>query len=444
MADMDPVSVGARLRAGVGALVGDLTAGQRWTTGLAVGLALIVLAFGLPSTTRILVEEQALAAPAAPSSAPSADPGPRTPAPSSPPGPTLASPAPVGSPNATPTTPRPTPGASPVPEPGITTVVLAEPDFAVPGRGDDAIALHFVLDLGLNAAVELIDDVERLCRVGSRAHLAVAASALPAELERCLRDAGVAVVSWNDAGRADDGSGLSTRRGAARSLLDTATELDLDGRIALVADGRLRPALEAALGSAERAGLTFTTTVWLDDGTPGPGVALGLAGEDLDTVVFATSTSNQSLIASQLGLFAPGVDHVILDAADSVSDQNTSPALDGARAVTAVLFPWHPGNEALRASCRSSWEQAQSAPVVLGDAELQRVLLWCQQIALAAAIVDRLAAGESAVGTTSASTMTTALGPLAGGGFGPTRVTTATWAADCACWSSDGRFREAP
>src|SRR5688572_9433511 len=42
--------------------VDDLTPGQRWTAGLMVALAVVVLAFGMPSPTRLVRPGQAAAA----------------------------------------------------------------------------------------------------------------------------------------------------------------------------------------------------------------------------------------------------------------------------------------------------------------------------------------------------------------------------------------------
>lgn len=319
-------------------------------------------------------------------------------------------------------------------------VALASAASAPPGRDDAAMALHFILERNLAAAVEGVDDVARVCEVASRATIAFAADALPAALSECLRDAGVVVISFDDAvSAAPHPAVLSTRRGAARSLLDTAALLgaELDGDLALVADSRLQPALEPAIAAARSLGLRFATTVWLD-GSAGPDVALGLAGDAIDHVVFATSTANQSSIATQLQTLSPSTRYTVLDAADSVVNQSTAPALDGARAVTSVLFPWHPGNDGLRAECRESWESAQSPPATLDNNELRRALLWCQHVRLAAEVASMLGqAGGQANSASAASSVTTALGPLPDGGFGPTRVTTATWSAGCACWTSE-------
>lgn len=442
---MRSASPAARTVAAISALTDELTPGQRWTTALAGGLAVLILAFGLPSPVRTVIE----AAPVGPASrvgeVEGDDPGigPTGPAPGlvaggSGPG--------VGS-DGTPVIsdgPQPSAdGAPDTPAAGpLRVVALADPSLAVPGRGDDAIALHFVLEVGLPAAVELLDDAGRVCAVASRAAVAVASAALPPEVDACLAEAGVVVISWDDAKPAGKAApALSTRRGAATSLIDTARTLDLDGRSALVADGRLRHSLEPAIDLAAGEGLTFVDTVWLD-GSASPSVALALASMDLDHVVFATSTANQSTIATQLRPFAPAVDHVVLDVADSVVEGRTSPALDGARAVTSVQFPWHPGNEGFRSSCRSSWEEAQPSLGVVGDAELLRVLQWCQHVRLAAAVAELLAAGAEPAEAKGQSGLTTAIGPLPGGGFGPTRLTTATWSASCACWSADGSFEE--
>lgn len=435
------VDVGARA-------VRDLTPGQRWTTGLMLGLALLVLGFGLPSATRTVFpaaareDEGTAAAPAEAVVAP-AQPGFAE---------ALVRPLPAGSVDVAPAPLGPNDAVVPVSgSTGVSVVALYDPAVGVADRGDDAMAKRFLATAGVPATFVSIADTDAACAAVKGATLALAGGPLPEPIRTCLRFQGIYSLSFDDdvpLGAVDDiahDTTLTTRRGVARSLFDTASgaSSQLTGPLGLVADERLRGSLESLLPAARAAGLNITTVVWLPAGDPSASVALTMAGAGLSGVLFATSTQNQSTIGSQVRTLAPSTKLVVLDAADSITSSAYPPVLDGAIAVTSIQLPWHPGADEQRAACRATWESAQTPPVILSDAELLRALTWCQHAAMAAPTVERaMTVGLRAAlfGLEVTSPITSPLGGLRDGGYGPLTVTLATWGAACSCWSSTVPF----
>lgn len=445
MTRLDVATVGRRARQAVADAVGELTAGQRWTVSLMLGLALLVLAFGLPSATRLVLPPRSSAA--AETASQSSDGGPAPDAPTLATDPIVRPAHPIDSSDASPTTAPPFDDGTTAPVPSLKVVALVDPAAGTGDRTDEAMAKRFLAAAGVSATVVQLADAAATCEAARVGTLVVSSAPLSAELTSCLHGAGVATLSFDDGFSTGATSlSVSTRRGAARSLLDTATRAhaQLTGKLALVADERLRPALEPALPTARARGLDISTTTWLAPGDSPVGVAVDLAGAGVSGVLFATSVANQSVIGSQLKVLSPGVALGVLDAADSVTTASYPPAFDGALAVTSVQLSWDPGAATQRAACRSVWESAQTPPAILGDAELLRALLWCQHAAMAAAAAERLGAGLVGSLTSQAvdSPVTSRLGGLADGGYGPTRITTATWSAACGCWGASTPFTE--
>ena len=427
--------------------VRDLTPGQRWTTGLMIGLALLVLGFGLPSATRTVFPAAASEAAGPTSSSPD-----RATAPEPPSftdtlvRPLLTGPVDVAGPVDPPDTPV-TPPASTL----VSVAALYDPAVGFGDRTDEAMARRFLATAGLQATFVPIDDTDAACAALKGSTLAIAGGPLPDEIRTCLRLLGIYSLSFDDdvpLGAVDDlahDTTVTTRRGVARSLLDTAAvaSTQLTGSLGLVADQRLRGSVEPLLPAARAAGLDITTVVWLPAGEPPASAALTLAGAGVLGVLFATSTQNQSTIGSQLRTLAPTAKLAVLDAADSITSSSYPPVFDGAIAVTSIQLPWHPGAEEQRAACRATWESAQTPPAILGGAELLRALTWCQHSAMASSVAQRaLALGLRAalLGLEVTSPITSPLGGLRDGGYGPTTVTSVTWGASCACWSSTMPF----
>lgn len=453
---MTPPGMPAAARRAVDACTGavqDLTPGQRWTTGLMLGLSLIVLGFGLPSATRTVFPASASERVASAV------------------GPTDEVVAPVRAPftevivrpsrspvqsDTVGTAPGPVlnddVAQAPIGPTGVSIVALYDPAVGVGDRTDEAMARRFLATAGVTATFVPIDDTDAACAAVKGATLAVAGGPLPEAVRTCLRLSGIYSLSFDDdapLGAIDDtahDTALTTRRGAARSLFDTAAvaSTQLTGSLGLVADQRLRGSVESLLPAVRAAGLNITTVVWLPAGDPPASAALTLAGAGVSGVVFATSTQNQSTIGSQLRILAPSTKLVVLDAADSMTSSAYPPVFDGAVAVTSVQLPWSPGAAEQRAACRSTWEGAQTPPVILGDAELLRALTWCQHAAMASTVTERVATlglRGALFGLKVTSPITSPLGMLRDGGYGPTTVTQVTWGASCSCWSSTAPFK---
>ncbi len=430
MSTVGPVRVHVAVRA----MVDDLTPGQRWTASLAAGLAALVLAFGLPSSVRTIIpssERRSAGEQAAP-----VDPGvmvePVDPRPVAPPA--------RGDGAAV----RPAPTAEPTPpdEPAPLQVV-ALVDGSISGdRGDARIAELFLDDAGVQARTVAFDpaDPGASCGQLAGAGLVVAGGPVPPALRSCT-DPSAVTMGWDDDLAATDERSLSTRRGVARSLLDTAARIgrDLPGPVVVVGDERFRAPLRDSLGAASALGLPIQDAVWLpDEGSVPPDAVIGLAGTGVRTVLFATSTQRQALLAAQLMLLTPGARFVVLDAADSVLAGDYSLVFDGATAVSAIQHPWHPGDAETRTACRTRWEQEQDPAQVADDQELLRVLTWCQHASLVAAITkaNPRTVLDGLRGLRVRSPLTTAV-DLHGFDFGPRTATVAQWSADCTCWQSD-------
>ncbi len=423
-----------------------MTSGQRWTAGLMFGLALAVLAFGLPTATRSVVP-----AAAGELETPAVDPSDVAP-------PTAAPPLtdtlvrPPRQPSSAPTVAEPSVPADASPAPPTTVamvavkvVALVEPATGVGDRTDEAMARRFLEAAGVTATYVPLGEAVATCDAVQEATLVVAGGPLPADLRRCLNDAGIMSLSFDDDGSLGPvAHAVSTRRGAARSLFDTAAQsgLSLDGDLGLAADERLRPTIEPLLPAVRAAGLDITAVEWLPPGEPPASAAVALVGAGVEGVLLATSVGNQSTIASQLRTFSPSVRLGVLDAADAVLVGSYPPVFDGAVAVTSVQHPWHAGAEAARAACRETWESAQTPPAVLSAGELTRALTWCQHAAMIGAAQTRSSDGfaPALLGLEVDSPITAPLGLLRDGGFGPSMVTVATWSAQCGCWASTAPF----
>ena len=432
--------------------VAALSPGQRWTASLACALAVVVLAFGLPEGARVLVREPAAAAAATPAPngpAPVAEGPAAAEGPANTQAPTGAG-APADPGGATdPASPLPSAGGTegPAAAPGV--VALVSPARPVPDpRGDEALARRYLAAASLPAEVVAIaEDGPTCAAVITAGTLAIASGALAAPLRRCLTEGGVSVISFDHAGGAD--GVLATRRGAAASLLDTAARLrraaPLTGRVGIVVDRSLRPAVDAVLPALRRRGVDVVDVVSLsgdDAGSEITAAVLGFAGNDIGTVVFATTVRNQGLWAAQHVVVRPGVRFVVADAFDSIVEEGYPAVFDGAVAVTSIAVPWSDrGGDvpAPRQRCLDVWEADQAAPLPLEGLALQRALAWCQHILLAAAAVG----GQPLAEVELPSILTSRLGPLPGDArFGPQEDAVLRWRAACACWEREQPFAE--
>ncbi|MEO7429727.1 MAG: hypothetical protein ABIY48_10165, partial [Acidimicrobiales bacterium] len=276
---MHAVATSAR-RAGRGMAksVSELTSGQRWTVSLMLGLAVVVLAFGLPTATRLLLPAERSAAAETPSAMPPA-PGSANTAPNLATHPILRpASSGVGSEDAP---PRAADGSDVLvlPSASLKVVALVDPAAGTGDRTDEALARRFLAAAGVPATFVPITDTTATCAVARQGNLVLASAGLGMDLRSCLQAAGVWTLSFDDAVPSGRAMGeLSSRRGAARSLLDTAVRAhtQLTGKLALVADRGLRSVLESLVPEARAKGLDISTVTWLAPGEAPVGVALDL------------------------------------------------------------------------------------------------------------------------------------------------------------------------
>lgn len=426
-----------------------MTPGQRWTASLTVALGVVVLAFGFPQVTRLVVPQAAAGAGGGVvrSTHPPTSPAAFVAQSDSVDASTGPSPAPAAAGETT--VPAPAPADAVAVKPALPVVALVDPAAGTSGRDDAAMATLYLHAAGLTATVVPLGAPASTCAAVGAGRIVIAGGPLPPLVHRCLTAEQDTVIAWDDAVVPGASPGdLSTRRGVARSLLDTALRLHnaTRGKVALVADQHYADAIRAVRDTAARSGLKLDSEVWLpDDGRPPATAAVDLAGSGVGTVLFATTTARQAVIASQLQVLSPGVRFVVLDAADSITSQSYPPAMDGATAVTSVQFPWYAGAAQVRATCRSTWETAQSPPVALTDSEVVRELTWCQHVAMVSAA--RAAFGSNGgdalravLGEIVQSPLTSPVRKSGTDAFGPAGVTTATWSATCGCWASTQPF----
>jgi hypothetical protein len=447
-------------------LTDGLTGGQRWTASLAVGLALVVLMFGLPAGTRTLFDPRSgEPMPSAASagahhvgSSPSDDLGPGG---ATEPGPAAGGNGPPPEPASE--VPPTVPEDSFAPAPPLRVALLVEPspvladeEAQLPGgvgvallRTDRVIAQRFFDIGGFTTDVIEIGEPERTCSEAVEADLVLASGTLDPLLRACLAASETTTVAFDSLGPLDaEGTGggvRSLRRGIAQNLVAMPTSLPsgaLDGRVGIVADPALRRVVEATVPELERQGVDVTRRSYLAATDPVTPAVLDHLLAGVDVVVFAGEVNVQNLWAAQHAALQPSVRFVVADAADAVLNDTHGPAMDGAVALTPLALPWATAaGDAERADwmadCIELWEAAQIPPVTLASEEWRRVLVWCQQLELATEIRaewdgertmrEVLAAIRPAPRLTS---------PLRdrGEGFGPAGDAALRWTIGCRCW----------
>lgn len=425
--------------------VTPMSAGQRQSVLLLVPLAIALLLDGMPEST-VSPFGSDLGQPAV-ASAPSVTEAPAPPAVPDAAPPALPPPSPAR------VTGGSSASAAAAPRPAVVGLVRA-------GDAADAEMARFFLGRrGVDATfVELGDDPAAACRAASSATVVVAgAGRLPAELRRCLVAGGVAVVAYDDAGDlrgpAAGGTVLSTRRGVADAVADLArwglgAGGSLKGRkVGVVGTTDVRPDVEPVIQRLAAEGLNVVASSWL----PATGArdtsagVLAFAQAGVEVTLFAAPVDLQREWAQQGSLLSPAMRYVVADTADSVVEESYPLLMDGAVTVTAGRVPWFArthGATAEQQDCRQSWDgRAPGAQPAATAAALVRLFAWCQHAALTAS-------GLSFGGTPAAfralrvpSPLTSDLGPLQGGGWGPTADAVLTWRASCSCWTETRPFK---
>lgn len=446
----------AWLDAGLVALRGQLTPGQRWTSALAVGLALAMLLFGAPTQRMVVPGPEAQPAehaapetddwsvidqhdaPAAAFAAPqvASQPPPQHP---------RTSPAPASVPSdADPS--HPTAAAPDAAVPDVVALVTRS-DAAPPGRDDRAMAETYLgrASFGWRTVTVDPDAPGVACaEVGSGA-IAIASDTLPGPLRDCLVADDVTLIAHDEHGTRAGAAGavLSTRPSVAEGLVAVARwSADgpvLDGAVGIAAHLTYTEQVEDALPAARAAGLEPDLIRYVDGDVGRAVVDFALAGIEVVVLILPVEQQRRWVALDAALLRTPK--YLVVDAADAVVDERYPATFDGAVAVTSVVFPWRSridGPTQEETSCRARWEEATNGPV-LGDVELGRAFRWCQQVALAERLVGAVVGGMPLVQARTElsyrSPLTTPLGPLNGGGWGPQGRHAVNWRASCTCWT---------
>ena len=424
-------------RAVDGALVAlrdRLTPGQRWTAALAMVLVILILLFGMPTQVVIEPVAPALASPSSDGGTGGTRAGGAAASPSTPGSaagsgggeyvlPPSSSSGDGGTSSSAGAGASSDEGSSAPSAPFAVAVVLGT--GGLPGRGDAEMAAAFV---GPSTAVPAGGD----CGAAGAATLVVSPDPLDAELVSCLVGRGTTVVAPHPDGSATPHR-LSTRRGAAAALADVASLVS--GRVGVVLGASLESSLRPALSRLPN----VVATAVVED--PVADVADGVqafVAARVQTVVFAVPVDVQRRwVGQQSVLGAPGR-WVVADVYDAVASEAYPPMFDGALAVTSSRLPWYArdhGETPEQTACADKW--AEVAPPGMLPGESARVLAWC----LLGSVVAAARGGSPLAGATVASPTTSSLGPLPGGGWGPTEDATLVWRSECGCWRERTPFR---
>ena len=348
----------------------------------------------------------------------------------------------------------------------LAVLVSADPSYpsSAPGRDDATMARAFLARSGLTATVVADDPGNAgMCRqLSGQADVVVAgAGGVRPALRDCLVGAGRVVVAFDplgDLGPAPSAPGqvVSTRRG----LVDSVTDLGawgvrsgaLAGRVGVVSEVSADRDVDAAAARLAAQGVDVVERAYVHDDpqTASQDVSQGVLAfqsAGVGTVLFAAPVSVQRQWVAQTGVVAPGTRYVVSDAFDGIVDESYPVTFDGALAHTSLRVPWFQrdhGTTAAQSRCDQVWEANAVPPAYLSAAETVDAYAWCQGFdLLAAGVRDGAPAGS--VGPTLraeriSSPLTSDLGPLGGGGYGPTADAVVVWRSSCSCWSEREPF----
>lgn len=427
-----------------------LTPEQGWTAGICMVLTVAVLAFGHPSFPLPLPIPPLDAAGAGTASPPLA--GAEVPVLSTPPlasgiPPASASPGPA--PNSDAPAPSPPLDGVPAVADAMRVIALAVPG-GIPGRDDEAAARAAFADSALDAEIVVADPLDPgLCaRLAAESDIVVAGLGLGDPLRSCLAGEGVVVLAFDGHGSlAGEGGGavVSTRRGLTDSLAGTvnwglATGA-LRGKVGVVAAGSAREQIEQAAPGWQADGLDLVATAFIADDAIAPRLddVRHFAAAGVDVVLFAVTAGLVGRWALLHTVLDPAVRFVVADTSDSVWDETYPPVLDGALALTSLRVPWfarEKGETASQTACRQRWEQQVVPPTLLAGDETVRVYAWCQHVAVLEAVSGAAQPAEALAASSYASPLTSDLGPLRDGSWGPSQDAVLSWQAACTCWRS--------
>lgn len=444
----------------------QLTPGQRWTSALALGLVVVMLVYGAPRHVVVLpgtADESAAAAVSGSRSRRSTPPT-RAAAPVIGVGSSASSPAP-GATGAAATAPAPAVELAAVPSPPKVVALVRSGDNPVPGRDDKSIAAFFLARASFTPAAELTVDPANagLCQQATAAgSIVVAGAGLDAPLRDCLTGAGATIVAFDQRGDrppATSGGGqvLSTRRGVADALVDTArwgAHDALAGRVGLVVDGAVAGNVDAVVPALRAAGVDVVATAVVSQDATSTAIVGGVrsfAAKAVRAAVFVATVNEQDRWLAVASALAPSLHYVVADGFDSVADETYPPSFDGSLAHTSLRVPWyarsHPETPR-QSTCRQEWEASVTPATTLSTGELLDVFVWCEEVDLVNALLDgvTVAPGASAAALARslrvAAPATSDLGPLANNGWGPTQDAVLVWRSSCRCWQERQSFAD--
>lgn len=350
------------------------------------------------------------------------------------------------------------------PEPPKVVALVRSGDGSAPGRDDAAIAAVFFETSPFEPTILTIpaEPEPAFCgQVAAAGPVAVMSLGVDQRLRDCLVGAGVLIVGFDTLGTATPGGGgavVSTRRGVGAALDDLtawAKRSDaLAGKVGVVGTTVARAAVEGAVARMRSAGVDVAATAFVgDDATVGSGTSEGVrsfATAGVQRVIFAAPVAQQQRWAAQQSVISAGVSYVVADAYDAVVNEGYAPTFDGSIALTSVRVPWFArdnGEAQAQRECRTRWEAKTTPPTTLGSAELVKVFAWCQHVALLTAALE---AYSSAGGTFAdvlrsvrfTSPLTSDVGPLPGGRYGPMQDAVLVWQAGCGCWKQKTAFAD--
>jgi hypothetical protein len=444
-----------------GALWSDLTAGQRWTSALSVGLAVALAAFGLPQRTipalggRAADAASSAPAPARGGSGPLGATSPAGPAPAGIGG---SGAVPAGSAGGPPLAGGALPAGSGAAVPNRVVALVRPGSDALPDRDDAAIASVFLAQASLHPTVLAMSADPTLCaRVIAAGDVVIASAGLDPPLRDCLAAAGRTVLSYDEWGGPAAGPLVSTRRDVATALVRAGILARaagaVRGKVGIVASSALRPLVEIGLAGLRAEGVAVASVAYLaDDVAPLADVTAGVRqfeAADVTTVVFAASMGQQQAWVAQQAVVRPSARYVVADARDAIVEESYPPLFDGALAVTTTRASWFTrahGETTAQRACLDQFSPHQQFPLALDARETVTVFAWCQHAALVARALALAAAGTplaDALRRTTVSPLTSDLGTGADGVFAPRQDATLRWRLACRCWSEIRPFQDA-
>ncbi|MHB8669094.1 MAG: hypothetical protein ACYDAD_00790 [Acidimicrobiales bacterium] len=469
----------------------SLSPGHRQTAGLAILLAVVVFFCGAP--LRVInshgpIDGLRAGISGGRASARVVEPPPSnevTGGASSPSGVVIPSPSPLlSTPDLTPSPtslywPFPQPVAPsplrPVSAPIRVVAVVTTGNGTVPGRDDAAIAAPFLSRAGfaLTAVTDGGSTDTGACQRIERAGDTVVAGGLGLrpELRSCLLRAGSTIIDFDPLGDvhpspgpsasdATAGQVVSTRRGLAATLVDLGSwgvaHRRLRGRVGIVGGSDGRSDIEAASDQLRARGVDVAAVAFIRGDTAANTAidvsrgVLDFSARGIRTVVFAAPVAVQSQWVSQAAVVLPNVAYLVSDAFDGVVHESYPPSFDGAIAYTSLAFPWFSRGAPtpLQAACQAVWQSSTSPPVTLAS-ETVDVYGWCENVGLLARGFRTAAAGVKTLSAalrsqSLVSPLTSELGPLPGGDYGPTEDAALIWRASCGCWQQLAGFSPRP